>query len=132
MGLLDEDLFLYGEELDLCEKIQQAGYQIHWVPASVVTHIGRASTDQISAQAFLEHYVSKHHFFCKRSGRAVGTAYKLFLLITAFSRIALGPLAYLRPQEDREEWLRLSRSYRRLVVSILSGKFTSIRHDLPS
>jgi GT2 family glycosyltransferase len=49
VGMMPEFFFLYYEEIDWCESIKKAGYQIYFVPASRVYHkesmsVGRNST----------------------------------------------------------------------------------------
>ncbi len=46
VGGLDERFFMHMEEIDLCWRIQEAGFTVHAVPASVVYHIGGASLPQ--------------------------------------------------------------------------------------
>jgi GT2 family glycosyltransferase len=38
IGLMDEDFFLYFEEVDWCLKVRRAGYRIRAVPQSLVWH----------------------------------------------------------------------------------------------
>jgi GT2 family glycosyltransferase len=47
VGLFDPDFFLYSEEVDLCKRIQSAGFQIWYWPDIVVIHIGGESSRQI-------------------------------------------------------------------------------------
>jgi GT2 family glycosyltransferase len=47
VGFFDPDLFLYSEEVDLCRRIQAAGYKIMYWPDVVVIHIGGESSRQI-------------------------------------------------------------------------------------
>jgi GT2 family glycosyltransferase len=47
VGFFDPDFFLYSEEVDLCRRIQQAGYRIMYWPEIVVIHIGGESSRQI-------------------------------------------------------------------------------------
>jgi len=47
VGFFDPDFFLYSEEVDLCLRIQQAGYKIMYWPDIVVIHIGGESSRQI-------------------------------------------------------------------------------------
>ncbi len=43
-GLFDEDYFLYGEDLDLCYRIKQAGFKIMYVPdVKIIHHKGISS-----------------------------------------------------------------------------------------
>jgi len=77
VGLFDPDFFLYSEEVDLCLRIQNAGYKIMYWPEIEVIHIGGESSRQIktlemsSAGAQLVRwrmrstllYYRKHHGF---------------------------------------------------------------------
>jgi GT2 family glycosyltransferase len=47
VGYFDPDFFLYSEEVDLCLRIQNAGYKIMYWPDIVVIHIGGESSRQI-------------------------------------------------------------------------------------
>lgn len=40
----DEDYFFYGEDIDICYRLQQAGYQIIYYPKSVTVHLKGASS----------------------------------------------------------------------------------------
>jgi GT2 family glycosyltransferase len=43
VGLLNEDYFLYNEELDLCRRATAAGFDLAWCREAVVSHAGGAS-----------------------------------------------------------------------------------------
>jgi GT2 family glycosyltransferase len=47
VGFFDPEFFLYSEEVDLCRRIQEAGYKIMYWPEIVVIHIGGESSRQI-------------------------------------------------------------------------------------
>lgn len=52
VGLMPEEYFLYYEEIDWCESIKAAGYQIWYIPTSVVFHkesmsVGKSSSLQV-------------------------------------------------------------------------------------
>lgn len=44
VGLLDEQFFMYGEDLDWCLRVKQAGYQVLYYPSVTVHHIKRAAS----------------------------------------------------------------------------------------
>lgn len=45
VGLLDEAFFMYGEDIDLCFRIKEAGYKILYYPKAYITHFkGGSST----------------------------------------------------------------------------------------
>ncbi|MFN3595811.1 MAG: glycosyltransferase family 2 protein, partial [Rubricoccaceae bacterium] len=43
-GLLDEGFFMYGEDLDWCYRIQQAGWRIYYTPDTQIVHYKGEST----------------------------------------------------------------------------------------
>jgi GT2 family glycosyltransferase len=52
IGLFDPRFFLYYEEVDLCRRIKEEGYQIWYWPDIVVIHIGGESSRQLKSLAF--------------------------------------------------------------------------------
>jgi len=51
-GLFDPRFFLYCEEVDLCRRIQSAGFRVLYWPDVVVTHIGGESGRQLTTLKF--------------------------------------------------------------------------------
>ncbi|NWJ96734.1 MAG: glycosyltransferase family 2 protein [Chloroflexi bacterium] len=51
VGLLDEDFFLYSEEIDLNYRAQLAGYRCLYVPTAGVVHRGSATARRVSTMA---------------------------------------------------------------------------------
>ena len=71
VGLFDEGFFLYFEEVDLCRRAQRAGWETHYVPASVVAHVGSASTGYQQTDRPMPSwwFESRKHYFTKNHGR---------------------------------------------------------------
>lgn len=46
VGLLDEDFFMYGEDLDWAWRVKQAGWKVYYQPQVVVRHVKRAASRQ--------------------------------------------------------------------------------------
>lgn len=44
VGLLDEDIFMFGEDIDWCWRIKQAGWRVYYVPQAVVYHYHGAAS----------------------------------------------------------------------------------------
>jgi hypothetical protein len=53
-GLFDPAFFLYCEEVDLCRRIQLAGFEVWYWPQIVVTHLGGESSKQLQEHVFSE------------------------------------------------------------------------------
>lgn len=45
IGLFDENIFMYGEEIELCYRIKREGYNIFFLPKAQIIHYGQASSN---------------------------------------------------------------------------------------
>ncbi len=52
VGLLDEAFFMYGEDLDWCKRIGEAGWKIMYYPGVEVLHVKRAASRQSKRAQF--------------------------------------------------------------------------------
>ena len=120
VGFLDEDYFIYSEEVDLCYRIQRAGSRLFWVPQAEVVHFGGQSTQQAPIEMFINLYHSKVKYFRKNHGWSAAQIYKLILMIAAFSRLVLAPLVFFERSSRRQKHLTLVDRYRRLVLALPS------------
>ena len=117
-GYLDEDYFIYTEEVDLCHRIRRRGWKVYWVPAAEVVHYGGRSTRQVAGPMFLWLYRSKVLFFRKHRGRLAARIYKGVLLLAAVLRLLASPLAYLERSPRRQQHLAVARGYWELVKAL--------------
>ncbi len=88
-GLLDEDFFMYGEDIDLSYRINQAGYKNYYFPETRIIHYKGESTKKSSVNYVLVFYkamviFARKHFTRKRAG-----------LFTFFINIAIYFRAFL-------------------------------------
>jgi GT2 family glycosyltransferase len=118
VGLFDVDYFIYSEEVDLCIRIQKAGWSLHWIPQAEVVHYGGQSTQQLAAEMFLQLYKGKIMFFRKHSGWLAVLLYKVILLMAAMARLMLAPLAWFGSPSRRKHYLTLTNHYRRLLTAL--------------
>lgn len=44
IGLLDEDIFMFGEDIDWCWRVKEAGYKVMYIPTASVFHIHGAAS----------------------------------------------------------------------------------------
>jgi GT2 family glycosyltransferase len=64
VGLLDEDFFMYGEDLDWAYRITQAGWKVYYNPDVTVLHVKRAASRH-SRKAQREFYRAMRIFYHK-------------------------------------------------------------------
>lgn len=63
-GLLDEQFFMYGEDLDWAYRIHMAGWKVYYNPAVTVLHVKRAASRH-SSRAQIEFYRAMGIFYRK-------------------------------------------------------------------
>ncbi len=63
-GLLDEQFFMYGEDLDWAYRIKEAGWRVYYNPAVTVLHVKRAASRH-SLRAQVEFYRAMDIFYRK-------------------------------------------------------------------
>ena len=78
VGLFDEDYFLYYEEMDLCLRARERGWQVHYLPRSRVVHLCGQST-QVTGEHGAKRrpgywFESRRRFFEKHQGGALRRA----------------------------------------------------------
>jgi len=115
VGLLDEDYFVYSEEVDLCERIRKNGWRLHWVPDAEVIHFGGMSTRQASLAMFIELYRNKIKFFRKNKGIIQVRIYKLIIWIASIIRIIVCSFLKMLPLRNRDELIAISNNYLALI-----------------
>jgi GT2 family glycosyltransferase len=118
VGGLDEQFFIYSEEVDLCRRIAAAGWTLAWVPQAKVIHYGGQSTRQLAAKMFLQLYASKVLYFRKHDGAAAARIYKGILALAALGRLALTPLTIFEAPAARTRHRTLAGHYLRLLTAL--------------
>ena len=68
VGLLDEDFFMYYEEVDLCFRIKRAEYRVVFVPEATIVHLGGRSAAQVLVRKRIAAMTSLLKFFRKHYG----------------------------------------------------------------
>ncbi|MCU0409660.1 MAG: glycosyltransferase family 2 protein, partial [Bacteroidales bacterium] len=66
-GLLDEDYFMYGEDIDLSFRIMKAGYLNYYIPSLTIIHFKGKSTPRNGYGDILAFYAAMRIFIKKRS-----------------------------------------------------------------
>ncbi len=68
VGGFDESFFMYSEEVDLCYRIAQAGWQIWYCPDAEIVHHQGASARQSPGPMLLELHRSRDRFYRRHRG----------------------------------------------------------------
>jgi GT2 family glycosyltransferase len=114
IGLLDEGYFLYSEEVDVCYRLAQAGWELWWVPQAQVVHYEAQSTRQVAERMYVQLYRSKVQFFRKFGGATQADRFKNLLRLAYWPRLAVTLLgAPLSASLESQ-----ARTYRRLLAEL--------------
>jgi N-acetylglucosaminyl-diphospho-decaprenol L-rhamnosyltransferase len=79
-GPMDEEYFMYSEELDWCKRFKDAGWRVVYLPAAQIVHYGGKSSDQAVTSRHIHFQTSKVRYFHKHHGHFVGELLRWFLL----------------------------------------------------
>jgi GT2 family glycosyltransferase len=118
LGALDEQFFIYTEEVDLCRRMKDAGWSLFWLPEASIVHLGGQSTRQAGPRMFLELYRSKVQYFRKHMGSRTTRLYKALLAAAAIPRIVLPALVLIAQPARRAELQTLIGNYWSLLRAL--------------
>ena len=111
VGRLDEDYFMYSEELDWCKRIKAAGWRVVYFPdARFIHHVGKSS-EQAATERHINFQRAKLRYFRKFHGRSAAALLRLILLMNYAVQFAvesakgvLGHKRDLRRQRASAYW----------------------------
>jgi len=89
VGLFSEDYFMYGEDIELCYKINQRDHKVYYINAAEIVHHGGVSSRNGQASSFQDvlKRESIFKFMLKTRGRTTAMCYRMTMAITAVGRI---------------------------------------------
>lgn len=89
VGYLDENFFMYAEEMEYCFRIKKAGFKIGYVPSVSIIHFGKKSSTTGSSGAILGEYKGLKYFYSKHYAPVNLLILRLLLKAGAALRILL-------------------------------------------
>ena len=125
IGGFDEGFFMYSEELDLCHRAVDAGWQVVYYPQAVVTHYEGKSSEQVVAARHIRFHTSRVRYVRKYHGEAAAAAVRTFLLLTfAFQWVEEGVkwlAGWVMPSQRAKQAMRRERmaAYQQVLRSRL-------------
>lgn len=98
VNFFDENFFMYVEDLDLCYRLREKGWQIYFLPdAEVLHHIGKSS-EQSSNRMIIEFQKSMYRFYAKKYGHGWKRLLKPLVVVGLSIRtlLLMGASAFLK------------------------------------
>jgi GT2 family glycosyltransferase len=110
VGLLDEDFFIYGEDMDWCRRFWSAGWQVVFAPQARAIHHGGASSANAPIRFFIERQKADLHYWRKHHHGVAVAGYLAITLLHLTIRVMAGA-AWLLIQPGRPaRWFKVRRS----------------------
>lgn len=116
VGLMDDGYFMYSEEVDLCWRIKQAGWEVWYSPEATIVHHQGAATRQFRGEMLVQLHRSRYRFFAKHYPRYFGRVARLVVAIGVLKDLARAAAERLRGAIDDGEWRRRRDVYQRLLA----------------
>lgn len=119
VGMFSTDYFMYGEDVDLCYKVTQMGWQVAYLSQATVIHHGGQSSKK-KADTFFGDVATRETtrlFLAKTRGSTYAFVYRCSMFAAAMFRLAVLSLAapsWLGTDEEgvlatRKKWKRILR-----------------------
>jgi N-acetylglucosaminyl-diphospho-decaprenol L-rhamnosyltransferase len=90
VGGFSPQFFMYGEDMDLCAKVQRLALKVYHVPGAEVVHFGSGSSKtQYSQFTTLQQRVAGEVYMRLNHGRFVAFLYRAFQGFSAIARLGL-------------------------------------------
>jgi len=113
----DEKYFLYVEDVDLCYKVKQAGYDNFYLPLKAVTHFNRSSSPNKTPAIVFSHQ-NLIYFFRKYYSNTQAPLLKLLFIIKSILYSIIGAVfGILSPRLFTQ-----AKSYFILLTTLISQK----------
>jgi len=131
VGLMDEDYFFYGEEMDWCYRFHKAGWKVMFWPGAAIIHAGGGyqSSRKIPIKAFVQQNKSILTFFRKHRGLISCFSARLILVILyAIRYFFWTSLLFIKPVAEKSEVYRLEKQK---VLAALAFCVLSIEPEKP-
>ena len=112
VGLLDEDFFFYGEDVDWCRRFRDAGWDVVFYPEAAAIHDHAASSKKDPIRFFIELHKADLQYWQKHHGRIGRWIYVCIILLRHGLRLPLFAAVYfLRPGMREQTHFKIRRNW---------------------
>ena len=90
VGLLDERIFLFLEDADICRRAGEAGWRLHYLPGVSIVHLGGRAFSQRTGH---RHHLSRErasalvYYFRKHHGRLGALSMRVLIIVAVLPRL---------------------------------------------
>jgi GT2 family glycosyltransferase len=106
VGGFDRSFFMFSEEVDLCWRLQEAGWRVGVCPGARFVHVGGASTRREWPRMYREQLRGHLRFLAKHHGLETAERARRYLVWTLRARALTSRGETRRVYHDGASWLR--------------------------
>jgi GT2 family glycosyltransferase len=88
VGLMDERQFMYGDEIDWCKRLLDAGWRIYYYADASIIHYGGESSKQVKLSLAIEAEKAMLYYYRKHKGGWYANLYVMQVFLASFSKYA--------------------------------------------
>jgi hypothetical protein len=116
VGFFDEGYYMYAEEVDLCWRVKQAGWEIWYTPDATIVHHAGAATRQFRGKMLVELHRSRYRFFAQHYPTAFGWWARRIVGLGILRDVARAARDRISGEIDATEWRQRREVYGRLLA----------------
>jgi len=122
VGLLDESFFMYGEDMDWCQRFWKHGWKLAFVPSAEAIHYGGASSANAPVRFYIERHRADLQYWQKHHSSLAVASYFLITCLHLLLRLG-GYFAALlfRPSARKTYQYKVRRSLAALSWMLSAG-----------
>ncbi|MCW3036887.1 MAG: glycosyl transferase family 2 [Actinobacteria bacterium] len=121
LGGLDEEMFMFYEDLDLCARVREAGKQVWFVATPPIVHLGGATRRRVEARSLIHSYQSADLFFSRHGPRWRRRLLRALTIPEMGLRMGVWGLLAVSPQRRALARERLA-AYRSILSLAAAGR----------
>ena len=131
VGLLDENISIYGVEADLCQRVSALGYSVYYVPNVSIIHYRGKSVSRTSDSPIPVNYsklrlqfIGRRYVIKKHYGTLSGSVYYGLIIVEVIRKLLQDSVRLLLPQRHsaRSALIARRREYLRVLKAALRGR----------
>ncbi len=131
LGGMDESVFMFFEDTDLCYRVKQQGWRVFYLANASVIHVSGQSQKRYSGQLEYSKAKARYAFFKKHVGTGRAISCWFILVIQGIFRLTMSLILFpiIRLFPWTKSWLRTAGTPSKhwaLIKSVVSPSFFSI------
>ncbi len=103
IGSLDDEFFMYGEEVDLCYRIKKSGWKIYFYPEAKIIHLLGVSEKKVNDKTIARRVKANCYYYGKRYGFVGSILVCCFLMFSSGRRLMIWSVGFLFFPSNRNE-----------------------------